>query len=352
MIADAATLDRSAFERTFDVCVIGAGPAGITLARTLAAAGRSGGADGSRRPRDHRGEPGLLRRQQRRAATTSTSTSAGCATSAAPRTTGAAGAGRSTPIDFMPKPLGALFAAGRSPSSTSTPTAPRPTHILDLARRRAEAPDLPMRQHGYDFQPLPVPLQPADPLRREVPAEIAASPRSPSCSTPTSSTSASTTRSRTVTGAVFRSYDPADERLHRRRPAPMRSAAGGIENARLLLNFASQMPEGIGNRYGWSAAASPTTRTSSSAKCVLRRSSASGSSTRRPSSFMLERACLNFGMRLEPRWIGPPNCPRSPARSSAEEFNILLEKLVRDPIDRPHADRPAGAAAALPARPR
>ena len=34
MIADAATIDRSAFERTFDVCVIGAGPAGITLART------------------------------------------------------------------------------------------------------------------------------------------------------------------------------------------------------------------------------------------------------------------------------------------------------------------------------
>ena len=39
MIADAATIDRSAFERTFDVCVIGAGPAGITLARKLAAAG-------------------------------------------------------------------------------------------------------------------------------------------------------------------------------------------------------------------------------------------------------------------------------------------------------------------------
>ena len=39
MIADASTADRSAFDRTFDVCVIGAGPAGITLARSLAAAG-------------------------------------------------------------------------------------------------------------------------------------------------------------------------------------------------------------------------------------------------------------------------------------------------------------------------
>ena len=39
MIADASSMDRSAFEESFDVCVIGAGPAGITLARRLAAAG-------------------------------------------------------------------------------------------------------------------------------------------------------------------------------------------------------------------------------------------------------------------------------------------------------------------------
>src|SRR6188474_2319533 len=39
MIADASSMDRSAFDGAFDVCVIGAGPAGITLARRLAAAG-------------------------------------------------------------------------------------------------------------------------------------------------------------------------------------------------------------------------------------------------------------------------------------------------------------------------
>ena len=38
MIFDAAT-DRSAVGRRFDVCVIGSGPAGMTLARRLAAAG-------------------------------------------------------------------------------------------------------------------------------------------------------------------------------------------------------------------------------------------------------------------------------------------------------------------------
>ncbi|MEM8570051.1 MAG: GMC family oxidoreductase [Pseudomonadota bacterium] len=39
MILDAHTLDRNLFTRIFDVCVIGAGPAGISLARKLAARG-------------------------------------------------------------------------------------------------------------------------------------------------------------------------------------------------------------------------------------------------------------------------------------------------------------------------
>ena len=40
MLHDADTPEgRAAFARPFDVCVIGAGPAGITLARRLAARG-------------------------------------------------------------------------------------------------------------------------------------------------------------------------------------------------------------------------------------------------------------------------------------------------------------------------
>ncbi|HET9069567.1 MAG TPA: FAD-dependent monooxygenase, partial [Amaricoccus sp.] len=39
MIADANSMDRSALGQDFEVCVVGAGPAGITLARRLAAAG-------------------------------------------------------------------------------------------------------------------------------------------------------------------------------------------------------------------------------------------------------------------------------------------------------------------------
>lgn len=37
MIVDAGVVDRTLFSRVFDVCVVGAGPAGITLAESLAA---------------------------------------------------------------------------------------------------------------------------------------------------------------------------------------------------------------------------------------------------------------------------------------------------------------------------
>ena len=39
MIVDATDADRGQFARSFDACVIGTGPAGITLARRLAARG-------------------------------------------------------------------------------------------------------------------------------------------------------------------------------------------------------------------------------------------------------------------------------------------------------------------------
>ena len=42
MIFDTASGERAAFEAPFDVCVVGAGPAGITLARRLAGQGRPG----------------------------------------------------------------------------------------------------------------------------------------------------------------------------------------------------------------------------------------------------------------------------------------------------------------------
>ena len=51
-----------------------------------------------------------------------------------------------------------------------------------------------------------------------------------------------------MTGAVFRSYAPGDPGFTVRAQAYC-LCAGGIENARLLLNFRSQAPKGIGNDH-------------------------------------------------------------------------------------------------------
>ena len=53
---------------------------------------------------------------------------------------------------------------------------------------------------------------------------------------------------RRVTGAVFKSYTPGDPGF----TVQARSYAlclGGIENPRMLLNFRSQMPQGVGNGH-------------------------------------------------------------------------------------------------------
>ena len=113
-----------------------------------------------------------------------------------------------------------------------------------------EAPDLPVRQTGYDFHRFQFRFSPPTRFAEKYQPEIEASDRI------TLVLNANLVDLRlddaltSVTGAVFRSYDPADPGF----TVSARAYAlctGGIENARLLLNFTSQIPEGIGNRSGW-----------------------------------------------------------------------------------------------------
>lgn len=105
MLVDAAGADRALFARSFDACVIGAGPAGITLARRLAAQGWSvalmegGGIDlepHSHPDLHHRAAGASPRRPLRRRAEGMTGING---TTAAPGSRGAAGN-----VTISPKP--------------------------------------------------------------------------------------------------------------------------------------------------------------------------------------------------------------------------------------------------------
>ena len=167
MIFDATTAGSDLLERRFDACVIGSGPAGITLARRLAAQGFSvalmeaGGLELTARARSST-------RARSPGSTTIPSTWRGCATSAAPRTTGAAGAASSTPTTSARTPS-PPSAAGRSRSPTSTPTRARPTPSSTCRRPRA-GPTCRSTRRGDDFRHVLFRFsRPPTQLRREVP---------------------------------------------------------------------------------------------------------------------------------------------------------------------------------------
>ena len=154
--------------------------------------------------------------------------------------------------------------------------------ILDLPSA-TEAPNLPVRQTAYDFERFQFRFSPPTRFAEKYQAEIEAS-QEISCFLNANLVDLRlTTTHGAVTDAVFRTYDPAAE------PFTVKARAyalctGGIENARLLLNFTARPPTASATAPAGSAAASPTTRTSSSPNASSASSSASASSTSRPSS--------------------------------------------------------------------
>jgi choline dehydrogenase-like flavoprotein len=337
MLADAATTDRSTFARRFDVCVIGAGPAGITLARRLGAAGRAvalmeaGGLEFSEESQDvyrgsNIGQEYFDLDVARLRYFGGTSNHWG-------------GWSRAMePVDFLPRawvPLSGwpIAEIDLDPYRTEADA------ILDLPSA-TEAPELPVRQSGYDFTRFQFRFSPPTRFGEKYLGEIEASERI------TLVLNANLVDLRlddtlaSVTGAVFRSYDPADPGFTIEADA-YALCTGGIENARLLLNFTSQVPEGIGNRTGWVGRCFADHPHFVLAECFLRVLVREREFYQPTQLFMMEHGCLNFGLRLEPRWIWPNELPAlARAEMPPEEFNILLERLVRDPfVDRALTDR-------------
>jgi choline dehydrogenase-like flavoprotein len=337
MLADLATADTSAFERTFDACVIGAGPAGITLARRLAAQGLSvalmeaGGLEITEESQDaYRGtnigmeyfDLDICRLRY----FGGTSNHWGGWTRALET------------IDFEERDW--------------VPLSGWPIDRLDLDPYRAEAdsildvpsateaPNLPVRQSAYEFERFQFRFSPPTRFAEKYQAEIEASAEIACYLNANLVDLRLNDAGNEITSAVFRTYDLAAE------PVAVKArtyalCTGGIENARLLLNFDSQAEGGIGNRTGWVGRCFADHPHFVLAECVLRVLVREREFYQPTELFMEEHGCLNFGLRLEPRWIWPNELPTIAVEDMPpEEFNILLDKLVRDPVvDRSLTDR-------------
>jgi choline dehydrogenase-like flavoprotein len=337
MLADLATADPSALARTFDVCVIGAGPAGITLARRLADQGLSvalmegGGLEITEESQDvYRGnnvgmeyfDLDICRLRYF--------------------------GGTSNHWGGWSRALEAVDFKERD----WVPLSGWPIEQLDLDPYRAEAdaildlpnateaPNLPVRQTRYDFERFQFRFSPPTRFAEKYQAEIETSERI-SCFLNANLVDLRLDDALgTVDAAIFRTYDPTAE------PVTVNARAfalctGGIENARLLLNFNSQVPDGIGNGSGWVGRCFADHPHFILAECVMRVLVREREFYQPTELFMEEHGCLNFGIRLEPRWIWPNELPTLAVEDMPpEDFNILIDRLVRDPfVDRSLTDR-------------
>ena len=240
---DAGSSDRSLFEvRTFDVCVIGTGPAGASLARSLAAQGldvalmEGGDLEWTPESQDvYVGENlgldylDLDAARLRMFGGTSGHWNGQCR--------------ELDPGNFAARPhhpLGAWPIA----KADLDPYQPAADAILDVSD--PALPDIPVP--GEAFRRVQYRFSPPTRFAEKYEAEFTAAPRIFLCLNASLIDLRLDETLETVTGAVFRSYAPGDPGFTVRARA-YALCCGGIENARLLLNFDSQVPGGIGNRH-------------------------------------------------------------------------------------------------------
>jgi choline dehydrogenase-like flavoprotein len=244
MFFDAADVDRTRFARTFDVCVVGAGPAGVTLARALAARGfdvalmEGGGFDVSVESQDqYVGE--IVGMDYVDLDAVRLRVFGGCSE----HWSGRCKALDAEAFETMPqRPMAwPIRKADLDPYQAAA------SEILDLPLRHQPG-DLPMAQVGNRFRDIR--FQHSAPTRfgQKYRAEIGAAERITCCLNANLVDLTLGADLATVTEAVFRSYDPGDPGFAVRARA-FCLCLGGLENPRMLLNLTGQKPNGIGNDH-------------------------------------------------------------------------------------------------------
>lgn len=245
MIFDAEDMDRSLFDRIFDVCVVGSGPAGMTLARSLAAAGfdvalmEGGGLDFTEESQDlYLGRVTGLDNEELDVSRL--------------RFFGGSSNhwyGRTRPleaIDFEPRDYNPLSGWPISKADLD-PYQAGADAILDITT--PVTPDEPVAAGGDIFRTVAWRRSPPTRLGPKYQDEIAASDRLALCLNANLVDLRLNDALDTVTGAVFKSFAPGDPGFAVK-ASRYCLCLGGLENPRALLNFRSQIPEGIGNRNG------------------------------------------------------------------------------------------------------
>jgi hypothetical protein len=244
MLVDATDADRGQFARSFDVCVIGTGPAGITLARKLAERGRSvalmegGGLELDPESQElYEGEVVGLDyyplEQARLRLFGGSSNHWG---------------GRCRTLDagsFKPLPWETMRGWPIARSDLD-PYQPETDAILDLIPE-SEAPDIPITQSEQRFHRIQYRYSPPTRFGDKYHDELAAS-QAILCVVNANLVDMRLDETLgTVSSAVFKSFRDGDPGFEVKARA-FALCLGGLENPRMLLNFRSQAPNGIGNQ--------------------------------------------------------------------------------------------------------